>query len=456
MPVAAQPVPVAAHPVPEQPPPVDPPAREPIEAAPDEPAPIPDAAERIDSQAARWMPDDVVDGERGSILAPADGEAAGRDEPAVLAREQSPWVPEPATPARPEPAAAGVSLSSRQPAQLERAVGAYCNELLEPRLTAEATDTILSRFSVISSASDATAQELLRLTRKTAADYALAPGAWRGLTASARREECRATPARIAARDGNTLAPAARADLDAHLDECLSCQAIELRLKRAERAFTTTLTTGALDEDTSDAASGTGAGASVTAGRSAVWRVLGRRGTRTTPGWLKVAGAAGMLGALVALAGLLGAGGSNKQPTTVVQASATTRPRPATSTIVHHRARAVRRRPARHHGRTHKPAKHARPRSAGSGASAGVPSASAGPSAVSTAPASTAAPAAAAPAPARAVSSGSTGAGGSSSPAGGSSSGTGPVSVTQQGSGLPAQSAPTQGIGSGGSSGSQH
>lgn len=412
---------------------------------PDEPAPIaPEVDGPVDQQAAKWLPEGVTQ--------LAERAAPAATTPTDERSEPSPWLPEAAPPAGSH-SLSPTAFAALDPKQLGCTVSAYCNELLDSRLTTEATETILSRFNAVADGPRATAGELLRLTRKTATDYARAPDAWRGLTLAARREECRGIPARIAARDGNTLAPAARADLDAHLDRCLGCQAIELRLKRAERAFTTTLKATAQGDPQAAAAEPAAA-----AGAAALAGPTRRHRLRRLPGWLRLAGAAGMLAALAALAVLLGTAGSGKHATTAVPASASTQPSPATSTTVHHRATAVKHRAARHHGRTHRPAKHARPRSAGNGASTPVASTSGGSSAVPTAPPSTAAPAVAVPRPAPAAGSGSTGGGGSSGSAGGSSSGSssGSVSVTQQGSGLPAQSAPTQGIGSGGSSGSQH
>ncbi len=217
---------------------------------------------------------------RGGLLTERDAPAATtpRDE----RPEQSPWLPDVVEPA-------GSSLSETKfaaldPKRLERAVSAYCNELLDSRPTAEATETILSRFNAVADGSRATADELLRLTRKTATDYARAPDAWRGLTSAVRREECRATPARIAARDGNTLAAAARAELDAHLDRCLSCQAIDLRLQCAGRAFATTLE--ATTEDDPHAAAAEQASAS---GAAAVAGRTRRRRLRGIPAWQRLA-----------------------------------------------------------------------------------------------------------------------------------------------------------------------
>lgn len=372
------------------------------------------------------------------------------DEPAPIGPDDVPsartttskWLPEELPPIAPEPeAAAARALHGDRPApvldtaHITRAVDAYCGELLGPAAGAEAAETIISRVHSASARSAATFDELLRLTRKTAAAYALAPGGWQGLVPADPESECRATPARIAARDSGGLSAATRVEFDAHLDHCLGCRAIELRVARAERAFVATL------EDTSENDRDAGPSEAPAAAERPRRRAFFGSGQA-----LLAVGACAAIA--VAAVVLLLSGGHSPS---AVQAAATSTPAPVSTRGVKPRAKT-----AAHHARAHRhrartPARHARPRSKRHArpVRAGTSSAPAGSSVPSSGGGSSPSPAVGSGSPG-ASSSGSTGSSGASS-SGGSS-----VSVSQQGSSLPAQSAPTQGIGSGGSSGSQH
>jgi WAS/WASL-interacting protein len=119
--------------------------------------------------------------------------------------------------------------TSRQRAAVE----AYCRELC-PRDTASAVAA-----EALASVADMNDVELLRHTRSAAARYAAKPSrhGWRRVLPSGRDGGCASTPALLAARANDELPPPGHGALERHLDSCVICQAADLRMRRAERAF---------------------------------------------------------------------------------------------------------------------------------------------------------------------------------------------------------------------------
>lgn len=115
-----------------------------------------------------------------------------------------------------------------------RAVGAYCAEMCGGGLAATAAAETLGAFV------GGDDRELLRLTRSLAAKHTAAESEWhpsaegRGV---GRLGGCGSAAALLASRANGELGSSERARLESHLSGCLGCQATELRMARAERAF---------------------------------------------------------------------------------------------------------------------------------------------------------------------------------------------------------------------------
>ncbi len=158
-------------------------------------------------------------------------------------------------------------------AHAEAAVRAYCRELCDPGSSEHAVTESLQRFKTAGSP-DAVEDELLRITRTTVADQAHeGTGKGQDLSRPERKDTCARTMARLTASANHELQPGEGHKLEAHLCSCLPCQATELRVRRAKRAFTATLagagTVAALSET---AQPGARAPISETAGFAAVAR----------------------------------------------------------------------------------------------------------------------------------------------------------------------------------------
>jgi hypothetical protein len=113
------------------------------------------------------------------------------------------------------------------------AVEAYCRELCPPEEASAAAAEVLGSFT----AGDEL--DLLRHTREVSAKHAVQPGSRRGwwLPRGARDQECESIPGLLAARANGELDHGAQAALERHLDSCATCQAAEIRARRADRAF---------------------------------------------------------------------------------------------------------------------------------------------------------------------------------------------------------------------------
>jgi len=119
--------------------------------------------------------------------------------------------------------------------RVETAVSAYCRELCgpaSPRAVREVLATLESGPDTLSET------DLLRTTRATAARFAF-PGldGSRGKLTAMSSSPCALTPERLTAQISDTLAPLEQRELAAHLEGCLPCTAIRIKLDRAERGF---------------------------------------------------------------------------------------------------------------------------------------------------------------------------------------------------------------------------
>jgi hypothetical protein len=88
---------------------------------------------------------------------------------------------------------------------------------------------------------------LLRVTRTAAARHAptkAAPRGWRGVLSAEHESECDRTPSLLAQQANGELPPARQSSLEEHLQRCLFCRAAELREHRAARAFSAVIATG--------------------------------------------------------------------------------------------------------------------------------------------------------------------------------------------------------------------
>lgn len=179
--------------------------------------------------------------EPSSWLSPEPGPVAEPDTTSWLPREASEATADEA-PAAPETAAEAGPVAEPQTAaetgaadRRTRALDAYCTELGLDAAAFAASSEARGAYT----GDDET--ELLRSTRTVAANHAqVQPGhrrRWRRVLAAERDQPCGTTPSGLAARANDDLSERDRASLDDHLDACLACQGLELRWRRAERAF---------------------------------------------------------------------------------------------------------------------------------------------------------------------------------------------------------------------------
>jgi hypothetical protein len=114
------------------------------------------------------------------------------------------------------------------------AVDAYCGELLAPKSAPAAAIECLATFNGSDYA------DLLRHTGKVAVRHAAPPSSrrrWRMALAGEARRVCESAPQLLVAIANHELGGEQRERLERHLASCLTCQATELRICRAERAF---------------------------------------------------------------------------------------------------------------------------------------------------------------------------------------------------------------------------
>lgn len=202
----------------------------PIDTTPEPRATRAAAAETRDARTARRA---VPAETRRAPAPPPTPPPAKRAEP-VTARATS-SVPPPKR-AAPEathatPAAPGPLEAELGPVRAEAAVRAYCRELCGP---AGSKLAIAASLDAIAGSSPANSDGLLRSTRLAAAERAIGHG-----KKSVGSRDCLVTPARLVARAGGELTPKARRELEEHIRQCIACQATEIKMGRAERAFAT-------------------------------------------------------------------------------------------------------------------------------------------------------------------------------------------------------------------------
>jgi len=227
------------------------------------------------SPAARWLPRALAEapathGERRPSMLPAAVNTAPKrtgspwlvedEQPAAPAESSAPGSleqlssPAPVPPPRAEPGAnrsrwAGADSSSvpsfaeADRERYQRAVHAYCRELCDRASVERATDEVLTHVDWVSNGATAPSEDLRRLARSVAAEHFSTSPARQQLVATG-GSECATMPARLAARAGDGPGPLSQGQLQSHLAGCLHCQAVELKMSRAERAFTTTLAAG--------------------------------------------------------------------------------------------------------------------------------------------------------------------------------------------------------------------
>jgi hypothetical protein len=120
-------------------------------------------------------------------------------------------------------------------ARAEVAVSAYCRELCGPA----SNRAVIAILDVLEHGPDAiTEAELLRTTRATAARFAFAGlDGSRGKVTLTSSRACAPTPERLVASVSDRLLPHERHELARHLEDCLPCSAIRIKLDRAERGF---------------------------------------------------------------------------------------------------------------------------------------------------------------------------------------------------------------------------
>ncbi len=194
--------------------------------------------------ASSWLPDDQSghDGDaNGRRWLPhgAGGTTTAQPEPApsepqLPAPERRPSDPQPPAP-EPQGAAAPESDTSAASSRRRRAVEAYCAELCLPEQASAAATETLGSFV------DGDDHHLLRVMRVVAAKH-VNPlpdhrRGWRRKLSAEREGECSLTPSILAARANDEMSETERAKLDDHCESCVTCQALELRSRRAERAF---------------------------------------------------------------------------------------------------------------------------------------------------------------------------------------------------------------------------
>jgi hypothetical protein len=145
--------------------------------------------------------------------------------------------------------------------RIEAAARAYWRELGDFPASEEAVAasvTALARAALSPAASEAELLRVARLTAVESAFIALTPPDSHGRFAGRRPDPCAGSPPRLAALSSGELGPDERGELVAHLETCLPCQAIGLKMNRADRAFATTVA-GALTADETDGAAETDA-----------------------------------------------------------------------------------------------------------------------------------------------------------------------------------------------------
>jgi len=135
------------------------------------------------------------------------------------------------------PVAVGALIAELDLARVEPTVRAYCLELCGNRRSERAVAATLEALEHGVHSNTVREDELLRITRRTAAEHA--PGyVPRGRSAGKRDRECAATPKRLAARDNGEIEAGEGRALERHLHGCLACQATLVKIRRAELAFT--------------------------------------------------------------------------------------------------------------------------------------------------------------------------------------------------------------------------
>jgi hypothetical protein len=324
------------------------------------------------------------------------------------------------------------------PSRAKAAMRAYCRELCGPVASTRAVVESLAAVGMGSVSSIVREDELLRMTRLASAKHV-------SVGVRARAGECSENPARLAALANGELDAAEQRELERHLEECLRCQAIEIKLDRAERAFSVMAgVAGEIDPHSgpppgpgrpSATPRTNGTRAPVEAAPAATSlaprpRASSRRG---------LVAAAGALSAGAALAAVLLLSGGSR-PTSVSRthraAAVAITPAPVTASLpapVAASRRAAKAKPA-----THRAPARARRGAKGHRTTAAKRVTRVTPAATPIAPSVVVPPE---PSPVLAP---------VTSPPASPSPPARTPSVTPQGSSLPAQSAPTQGIGSGG------
>jgi hypothetical protein len=242
----AEPEPTLAEPEPEPEPAVAEP-EPPTLAEPEPPTPEPVAADRepVATESA-WIPaqpeaprvEPAPDEPASPWFVPAGrAEAEAESQPTVsMPPEPEPTAPEPSAPKPPpaEPAAPELPAILAGSRRQTLAVESYCRELA-PAAASAAAAAALGGFP----GGDDLA--LLRRTRAIAARHATVRPprhGWRNMLAAERHDgTCERTPRLLAMRANGELDEARRAELERHLESCVTCQAAEIRAERADRAF---------------------------------------------------------------------------------------------------------------------------------------------------------------------------------------------------------------------------
>ncbi len=181
------------------------------------------------------------------------------DQPGRDGDGNSRWLPLGADTATAQPGQASTATFERPPAGLEttatepqrasapepnaydasdrrsRAVEAYCAEIC---LSGQGSSAAAETLGSFAGGGD---HDLLRMTRALAAKH-VNPipeelRGWRDALTVQRTHECTSTPAFLAARDNDELSGEEKLKLENHCESCVTCQALELRSRRAERIF---------------------------------------------------------------------------------------------------------------------------------------------------------------------------------------------------------------------------
>ncbi|MEA2196603.1 MAG: hypothetical protein QOJ25_654 [Solirubrobacteraceae bacterium] len=139
--------------------------------------------------------------------------------------------------------------------RIEAAARAYWRELSDAESSEDAIAVSVAALERTARSPGASEGDLVRVAHMTAAESASAvasPPAAHGRLSSRHRDECTATPTRLAALFSGELLPDVRDDLLEHLEICMTCRAMEMRMRRAERAFATTVAGALTADDMSD------------------------------------------------------------------------------------------------------------------------------------------------------------------------------------------------------------